>query len=464
MKQTLLNINKCVCIASMLCILITTGCKKMVHVDDPADSMATSAVFSNDSLAVAAVTGIYIKFMGNARFLFNGGISLYAGMSADELQRNSTVGLEVEFYNNSISSTNSVASTNLWKTAYANIYQCNICIEGLKKSTGVSDGIKLRLQGEVLFIRALCYFYLVNLYGAVPLALGTNADVNSMLSRSPIGQVYQQIEVDLTTASESLTNDKPNTTPTKYSAQALLARVYLYMKNWSKAAELASEVINSGQFMLENIGKVFQYDNNNNKETIFQLAPVADRMNTGEGFVFVQSSPNMRPTYNLSTNLLNAFEVNDLRKLNWVKSGTLSQQPFNSPLKYKIYLSSMITEYNIVLRLAEQYLIRAEALAQQNQIENAVMDINRIRERAGLLPVASTISYDECLQRIQKERRIELFAEWGHRWFDLKRTNQVDSVMRIEKPNFWNIEDQLYPIPLTELENGPNLKQNPGYE
>ena len=100
------------------------------------------------------------------------------------------------------------------------------------------------------FVRALCYYYLVNLYGEVPLALGTNADVNAMLFRASINEVYKQIEADLIAASQALTDVKENTAPTSYAAQSLLARVYLHLKNWAKAEELSSAVINSGSVLL----------------------------------------------------------------------------------------------------------------------------------------------------------------------------------------------------------------------
>jgi hypothetical protein len=462
MKWTWINVNKFFWIVSVMIILASTGCKKFVHVDEPDDSLTTAVVFSNDSLAQAAVTGLYIKIMSSTKFLLNGGMSLLPGLSADELQRTSSLVTEDPFYNNSINPNNLLVNANLWKAAYAYIYQCNISIEGLQKSTGVSAIIKRQLQGEALFVRALCYYYLVNLYGDVPLVLGTNADINTMLLRSSIDVIYQQIETDLTAANDLLLADKPYTRPSKYAVQALLARVYLYRKNWSKAEEMASAVINSGQFALvRDLTGVFKSDS---KETIFQLAPVSDKMNSGEGFIFVQSSPNVRPAYILTTGLLNAFETGDLRKSTWIKTVTLSQQTYNYPFKYRVYLSNTVSEYNVVLRLAEQYLIRAEARAYQNKIEDAVIDINAIRIRAGLPVLSISINSDECLQRIEQERRVELFAEWGHRWFDLKRTNRANAVLGVIKGSNWNTEDQLYPIPATELETAPYLKQNPGYD
>jgi starch-binding outer membrane protein, SusD/RagB family len=461
MNWTLLQINKCACIA-MLLLLTASGCKKLVQVDEPDDSLTMSTVFSNDSLAQAAVAGLYIKIMSNTKFMLNGGMSLFPALSADELVRTSTMANEDQFKDNAIIPSNQLINVNLWKAAYVYIYQCNICLEGLQKSSGVTSEIKKRLTGEVQFIRALCYYYLVNLYGDVPLVLITNAEVNALLPRNPIDGVYVQMETDLLAAIDALSGANTNTRPTPHAAQALLARIYLHIGSWSKAEEMSTAVINSGQFMLQtDLNTVFKA---NSKETIFQLAPVMDKMNAGEGFIFVPATANSRPNYVLTRDLLSAFESGDQRKINWVKTVKLGVNTYDYPNKYKIQLlSGTAIEYNIVLRLAEQYLIRAEVRARLNRLEEAVADINLIRKRAGLPAIATSISNEECLQKIEQERRTEYFAEWGHRWFDLKRTNRANAVLSVAKGSNWHPNDQLYPIPFTELENDPNLEQNPGY-
>jgi hypothetical protein len=352
-------------------------------------------------------------------------------------------------------------NVNLWKAAYTYLYYCNICKEGLQRSTGVAAEVKKRLLGEVQFVRALCYYYLVNLYGGVPLVLGTNAEVNALLPRSSTGQVYLQIIADLEAARDALAGSQNNSRPTHYAAQALLARVYLHLQNWSKVEEMASAVINSGQFALHSdLNAVFK---ENSKEIIFQWEPVQDKMNSGEGFIFIPLGSS-KPNYTLTADLLAAFETGDLRKNNWVKSVPISTPTYHYPNKYKIaLLSGAFEECNVVLRLAEQYLVRAEALAHQNKIAEAVNDINRIRMRAGLAAKETTISSEQCFQAIEQERRIELFAEWGHRWFDLKRTNRANTVLSAAKGSRWQTNDQLYPIPFSELETDPNLEQNDGY-
>jgi starch-binding outer membrane protein, SusD/RagB family len=454
--------SNCICIASMLIILTVTDCKKLVQVDEPDDSLSAGAVFSNDSLAQAAVAGLYIKVLNTTRFLLNGGMSLFPGLSADELERTSPSNFEDQFNYNGIFSNNQLVNVNLWKAAYIYIYQCNICMEGLQRSSGVSAEVKKRLTGEVQFVRALCYYYLVNLYGDVPLVLGTNADVNTLLPRTQADELYKQMEADLLGAFNALSDNKTNTFPTPSAAQALLARIYLHLQNWNKAEEMASTVINSGQFMLQaDLNTVFK---RLSKEIIFQWAPVVDKTNAPEGVIFVPANAALRPTYTL-TGLLTAFEAGDLRKANWIKTVKIGAQNYDYPYKYKIYVSSSApSEYNVVLRLAEQYLIRAEALARQNKITEAVADINTIRMRAQLPGISASISSEECFQAIEKERRIELFAEWGHRWFDLKRTNRANAVLSASKGSNWHSNDQLYPIPFSELEADPNLRQNPGYE
>jgi hypothetical protein len=461
MRSKCFFINKFICIAILWFSLIIASCKKLVKVDEPDDSLTTSAVFSNDSLAQAAVNGLYIQIMTNAKFLLNGGMSLFPGLSADELVRTSPMINEEQFFQNAINPNNLLVNSNLWKAAYSYIYHCNICIEGLYKSTGVTTEIKNKLTGEVLFVRALCNYYLVNLYGDVPLVLSTNAEVNAMLPRTPAGQVYKQIESDLLAARDALPVTNINTTPTQYATMAMLARVYLHLQEWGKAEEMADAVIRSGQFSLaRDLSTAFK---RYSPETIFQWAPVTANSNSGEGFIFVPSSLSIRPNYTIDSSLLSAFESDDLRKQNWINTVKLNGNTYNYPYKYKIFRSASADEYNIVLRLAEQYLIRAEARARLIRIEEAVEDINTIRTRAGLAGIEKNISREQCLQLLEKERRVELFAEWGHRWFDLKRTHQADAVLGLSKGNRWHPYDKLYPIPFTELENAPNLEQNPGY-
>ena len=116
----------------------------------------------------------------------------------------------------------------------------------------------------------------------------------------------------------------------------------------------------------------------------------------------------------------------------------------------------------MVLRLAEQYLIRAEARAQQSNIEGAESDLDLIRSRAGLMNVTADTK-DSLLSEIQHERQVELFCEWGQRWCDLKRSRLADVILGERKKPNWQSSDSLYPLPANEILRNPVLMQNPGY-
>jgi hypothetical protein len=136
------------------------------------------------------------------------------------------------------------------------------------------------------------------------------------------------------------------------------------------------------------------------------------------------------------------------------------------PFKYKLNKpEDPQSEYLMVLRLAEQYLIRAEARAQQGDLTGARSDLNVIRHRAGLNGT-NTSTKETLLTAILKERQVELFTEWGHRWLDLKRTGKVNAVMTMvtpQKGGVWENFKQWYPIPRQDLRLNPNLTQNEGY-
>ncbi len=162
---------------------------------------------------------------------------------------------------------------------------------------------------------------------------------------------------------------------------------------------------------------------------------------------------------------MNAFEAGDLRRKNWVDSSVVDGNVYYFPFKYKVNYNPTILEDIMVLRISEQYLIRAEARAHKNlELTGAVNDLNIVRQRAGLPALSDNLSQDEILAATMKERRVELFTEWGNRWLDLKRSNMADSVLSAEKGQSWQSTDTLYPIPFNEIQTNVYLKhKNPGY-
>jgi starch-binding outer membrane protein, SusD/RagB family len=442
---------------------IFSSCKKFVEVSPPPNQLSSGNVFTSDASATSAVTGIYTRMSAYPGFASGGSnsISLLCGLSADDFQNFTSDPNYIGFANNSISVNNSY-NLGLWKDAYQYIYTTNAILEGLNSSSGVSLAVKNELIGESKFVRAFCYFYLTNLFGDVPLNLTSNYQVNEYSPRTSSTTVYQQITADLKDAQSLLSPDYSfsngeRVRPNKWVATALLSRAYLYQNKWDSAEAQANSIINYNTlFSLTGLDSVFLANSN---EAIWQLLPVDPGLNTQDGYNYIL---NAQPTLvSLDSFLLNAFEIGDNRFANWVSSFTDGTNVWYFPFKYKVKTSSTLTEYSIVFRLAEQYLIRSEARTEQNNIAGAQADLNLIRHRAGL---NSTVANDQpsLLSAIAHERQVELFSEFGHRWLDLKRTNQADVILGSEKPG-WSANAKLYPIPSIEIIGNKSVSQNPGY-
>ncbi|MCX2429900.1 RagB/SusD family nutrient uptake outer membrane protein [Pedobacter sp. GR22-10] len=451
-------------ICTILIACMFSSCKKYLQVGAPGTLAEQSRIFADDQTATAAVVGLYYNMVSSSLSFCNGGITLYTGLSGDEFANVNPSPSHEAFRFNSILVDNSTISSTFWSNPYKNIYQANAVIDGLNSSKTLTPSLKNQLQGEMLYIRALHYFYLVNLFGDVPLETTTDFQKNSIMPRTSKDEVYQQIISDLEKARTLLTNSyatSVSTRPNKGAATALLAKVYLYQNRWVDAEAMATDVISSGKYSLEPLNSAFLASS---KEVIFGISKVTG--NTAEGAQFIPASTTVKPTFTVTSNLLAAFEPGDNRKTAWLKSNTLSGVAYYYLNKYKARTSSPITENYIVQRLAELYLIRAEARVKQNNLSGALDDVDVIRNRAGLTKTGNAnpgINQDDLFKAIQKERQVELFAEWGNRWFDLKRTGKADDVLGLSKSPNWQITDQLYPIPFAEIQKNPYLIQNDGY-
>lgn len=448
-------------IAFLSLILLISSCEAFVEVDLPKSQLTSATVYKEYSTANAAMANVYAKMRDNSMLAGTAsGLSSTLGLYADELTLYGTV--NQLFYNNTIIPSNP-AITQFWNNSYNQIYAANLVLEGVKASSFTAQQ-KAQLEGEVLFVRALLHFYLLQLFGDIPYIQSTDYRLNSTVSRLPSKQVYGLIISDLNAAvglllPSYLSTDRVR--PNSFAAKALLSRVYLYDGNWSEAEKIANEIIgNSSLFAFENnLSKVFL---NTSTETIWQFIPTIAGRNTDEAvsFTFTSGPP---PNTALSESLMNSFEVNDLRKLNWTAPVTnTAGKTWYHTFKYKEPRATTISkEYSIVLRLTEQYLIRAEARANQGNLVGAKEDLNKIRTRAGLQNLLINTK-EEVLDAVLQERRKELFVEYGHRFFDLKRMGKIDAVLSV-KPG-WNTNYRFFPIPENELNVNPNLKpQNLGY-
>ena len=450
-----------------LCLLLLS-CEDFVRIDDPKTQITAKDTFENEATANAAIQGIY------ARMFNTGGIvssmTRSNSLAADELT-GYAVDTNLEFYNNELTPVSTTVS-GYWSEFYQYIYTANLIIESAPKSVSLRETTKRTLEGEAKFVRAFCYFYLVNLWGDVPLITSTDYQLSLSASRNPATEVYSSITADLKSAIELLPNDyslsaNERLRPNKFAAMALLARVYLFQKDWGNAELFASQVIdNTSLFNLEDdLNNVFL---TTSQEAIWQLSSgLQSGTNTPDGEIFILTGGT--PTIALSDYLLNSFENGDNRESQWIATYESDEITYYYPIKYKVKAGATtppVSEYLMVLRLAELYLIRAEARASQDKLQESISDIDQIRQRAGLPLVQITdpaISKNDLLTLILTERRSELFTEGGHRWLDLKRLGIADQVLSPIKAN-WQTTDALYPIPQSEMDKATNLRpQNSGY-
>lgn len=445
------------------------SCTKYVETPTPKNELASSLVFTDDKTATASVTGLYSTMNAFNYFYANVLMNYLTAMQGDDLYYFSNfANYDVFLQNNLLPSSQYVQS--MWADQYSYIYQANACIEGLTVAQGLTPAVKDQLLGEAYFMRGFLHFYLVNMYGDVPLITSTDWRVNNVKPREKTAVVYAQIISDLTEAKKLMGNNYPTgarTRPNKSAATALLARTYLYNKQWALAETEANEVITNGNYsLLKDLNTVFLA---NSREAIWQLQPVnvAGGRNTWEGFTSTPASPTGTPLFRLDTlNLIRKFETGDQRLAKWTDfRKTTAGATIYLPLKYKIrtVTTGAVTEYSMVMRVAEQFLIRAEARVQQDKLETGRADLDSVRMRAGLLPLPTNLDKAALVRAVEQERKVELFVEWGHRWFDLKRTGRSAAVLGPVKGGNWQATDTLYPIPSDARRTNVFLTQNDGY-
>ncbi|MEC4004827.1 RagB/SusD family nutrient uptake outer membrane protein [Flavobacterium sp. SUN052] len=446
-------------------LFLLNSCDDFVRVDLPGSQLTAAAVYEDPITADAAMTDVYAKLRDGG--LLNGGatgLSFLMGTYADELDfyGNSQNGA-VAFYQNSLLASNSDVK-NLWDASYNQIYGANAVIEGVTNSTSLSAATRAQLKGEALFVRALVHFYLSTTFGAVPYITSTDYEYNRHVSRMPVASLHAAVQDDLEASILLLPEDyvsSDRTRPNRYAAHALLARVALYAGLWNEASDEASAVLNHTALYstVTDLDAVFLKES---PSTVWQFSSSAIGGNTLEAgtFNFVVGPP---PLAALTSDFMTSFEANDLRKTHWTNSVSDGTTTWYHPYKYKANGDSgSAVEFTVVLRMGELYLIRAEARVRAGDLIGGKEDLNIVRHLAGLNDTTA-MSASALLDSILAERRVELFCEFGHRFFDLKRFNQVQPVLSAVKSG-WNATDVLFPIPDSELNLNPNLApQNAGY-
>ncbi|WP_316795051.1 RagB/SusD family nutrient uptake outer membrane protein [Pedobacter agri] len=456
----------------VLVTVVLSGCEKTVEIDPPLNEITASVVFSSDKLATSAMAGLYTGLANTSTQ--NNSLPVNSSIQADDLIYTGVNTGSQEFSNNAYSALSTAQST-IFADWYAIIYRANAIIEGLEKNSGTSDRVKTQFTAEAKAIRAYCYFHLVNTFGDVPLVLTTEVGVSSMLPRESVSNIYAQIKMDLTEAKAILPSDYSTSGNTrlgvnKFVVTALLARVNLFTSDYAAAEINASEVIASGLYSLipsANIATGVWVKNN--PESIWQMtSPLNNPVNqyTVEAGTFIPAATAVLQ-YEFRQSFLAIFTSTDLRRQRWMTNYTVAGVAKVGPYKYKYSTQALaaaagVSESPTVLRLAEQYLIRAEARARIGaNLSGSLSDLNIIRSRAQTALSTSTTPAT-LLSDIALENRKEFFCEQAYRWYNLKRTGEADAILTTLKPSY-RPSAKLLPIPNNAIDANPNLFQNPGY-
>lgn len=455
--------------AALLVALGTlASCKKLIEIPvNPPTQIIRDQVFADSATTMTAVAGVYSQTPGGHGIPYNDGIfTVVTALSAHEVSTGD--GDRPQFFKYNLNPIN-VDLKSLWITPYSEIYQVNDVLAGITNNNNLSGSFIKQITGEMKVVRAFVYFNLLNLFGGVPLVTTTDYKTSAQLSRATAPETYAQVISDLSDAMVKLTGSYPSSGHARanfFTAQALLAKVHLYQGNWKAAFEEADSVIKQGGFSLEtDLNKVFL---DGSQEAIWQVPIQNEYGGSGEANNFIPYSSDQTPSYVVTDSLLSQFETGDLRLTSWLGVNIIGGQNVYYPAKYKDRQATHPATGYVLLRLAELYLIRAEAAAQLGKLAEALSDINTLRDRAGLDPsTADEASQVAVLAAVRKERRTELCFEFGNRWFDLNRTStdnkypangQAPAVLAGWQPNF-----ALYPLPQTQLLLNSHLNQNPGY-
>ena len=484
-------------------LLGSSSCTKDYLELQPRNAASTETFYKTQTDAIQATNAAYAQ-------LQQSGMTNHALWMMDIMSDNTFVGgggaadgIEFQQLDNYTIPTSNPVITEHFQRAYIGIGGANQVLLRVPDITAIDEAIKSRSLGEARFLRALYYFYLVRAYGDVPLVLipARSPAEAASVTRDPAAKVYEQIIIDLKVAIDNL--PLPSTykgddvgRASKLSAMGILAKVYLTqggMSNMNLAATQADATIAAaladGKGLWANYGDNFKLENENGKESLFEvqyksglngfiLDGPGSAINEFWGARFYKdtSTPALEALGYVVSNggygfnipekeFVDGYETGDLRKapsvfvpgdkypLGQTQPASLPGDPNGYNVR-KFFVGTMSNIWDSplnvpMLRLAEMYLIKAEAAGD-------LVALNIVRTRAGL-PNATAATQAVVL----KERRYELAFEMD-RWYDLKRTGTLltnpNSVAK--KINSFNV---LLPIPQAERDVNPNLTQNPGY-
>lgn len=401
-----------------------------------------------------------------------GSTTIFAGdFTADYIQNNGTFTDYNELGTKNITAANSLAGT-LWGNIYSTIYIANFIEENIGGVDRVSQAAKDDLLAEAKFCRAYAYFIAAHTFGDVPNVVSTDVQTNRNIPRAPKAEILARVLEDYEDALGILPlrwnadNAALNKQfATKNAVRAGLARYYLYEGNWALAEQYADTIVASRVQALDS-SYVNVISTEFDSETIFEVAYAnssSDDPGTSSAGLnnILVGRREVIPSNHF---VLQILDANAGTRRATISFSANNQQGRDNGWTVTKYGTPDQSNNNItIFRLAEIYLIRAEARARQGRISGAngaLVDINLLRSRAKA-PLAAFNNQETALSVIETERLYELAFE-GHRWYDLKRTGRLNAIMNPLYSN-WSDKYGLWPIPVAETQTNRALTQNTGY-
>lgn len=431
--------------------LLLASCGNFLEVE-PRASISDQQTIIDKASSETAIRGAYDAFRGYYSVNFQS----IGYLSGDNIQWTGSQSQVQEFINHNVNAENSTIAS-VWSGIYTTLNRINHVIDKVPavKDPLLTDALRNQIIGEAHFLRALAYFDLARTWGGVPIITKPTStpDDNRGIARASQEEVYAQVIADLEKAETLLPATTDRYRATRKTVWALKARYYLYQKNHAKAEEFADKVIADAASykLLKPFNAFFANDARGTEESVFELFYSINEINSHRGQWQPQQNGGTRQW---APNDAFVALVND-PAIGGTRS-TLVAKDNQNRWYGNLYYRSPATDPTYVIRIAELYLIRAEARAQLDKATEALADLNAVRDRAGLANSVATTKPD-ILLAIENERKIE-FALEPHRWFDLVRTGRAEAVLKVTDPN-----KLLLPIPAEQLLADKALKQNPGY-
>jgi len=441
---------------SLILALTVSSCSDLLE-PEPIDLLTDDTVLNEPKDVPNVEIGLYNAFRN-----ITPSVVIAGDCTADMLLFNGTFSQYRELGTKQITSANA-SVLSLWGSIYNTVYLANFILERLPLVQGVPAAQRNRVLATAHFLRGYAYFVGLYSFGGVPLVTETAIDVNRDIARASEAEVLGFILDDYTAALGGLPDNPSNAGfASTYALSAALAKYYLFIGNWAKAEQYATEVIASNQFQLEaDYSTLVTQDFTD--EAIFEmgytLADDPGTSATGLNNIFV-GRREMIPSNEVVVALASPESGERFSSISF--NADLLKGNDNGWSVAKYGTADQDNNNVVVFRLGEMYLIRAEARAQQGNVTGAKADVDRLRNRAKA-PLLGSVNQSQMLQLIEAERRFELAFE-GNRWYDLVRTGRATVVMSAFSPN-WKATYELWPIPQREILNNPALagNQNPGY-